>query len=397
MEQIEQGGFDHLSLFGDVRADDSLDLSMGGSLRLHGSIGFVPGTEAQRTLMLSAPYLRLAQATWRIIGGENLKRSVAAPLDTKNDHRLQANAALIDVRDVVNVAGFDQVNLHSSGDLRLLAGSTIGASGFTQLAAPKALEITAAQIYPTTGARAGIAVGLDPNRVGSDGFWTWANPEAVLRIARSEGSTAPLPHSVFGTLSLVGPTIEQGGIVRAPLGALRLGGTSTQAEGAQVRLLAGSITSTSAAGLSLPYGGTVDGLQWYVDGALVSPQVIGGRIGSTVEPIGITFDAAQTSIDAGALLDLSGGGELTGAAHVSGRGGSVDILRHALADANPAYAFSASGNPVYAIVPSYTGSAAPAGMAQGSADPAIGQRIVVPAGVPGLAAGTYTLLPAVYA
>ncbi|WP_421567407.1 filamentous haemagglutinin family protein [Stenotrophomonas sp. PD6] len=397
VEQIERGGFDHLSLFGDVRADDGLDLAMGGSLRLHGSIGLAPGAEAQRTLTLSAPYLRLAQANWRLIGGENLKRSVAAPLDTKNDHHLQANAALIDVRDVVNVAGFDQVNLHSSGDLRLLAGSTSGGSGFTQLAAPQALEITAAQIYPTTGARAGIAVGLDPNRVGSDGFWTWANPEAVLRIARSEGSTAPLPHSVFGTLSLVGPTIEQGGIVRAPLGALRLGGTSAQAEGAQVHLLDGSITSTSAAGLSLPYGGTVDGLQWYVDGGLVSPQVIGGRLGSTAEPIGITFEAAQTSIDAGALLDLSGGGELTGAAHVSGRGGSVDILRHALADANPAYAFSASGNPVYAIVPSYSGSSAPAGMAQGSADPAIGQRIVVPAGVPGLAAGTYTLLPAVYA
>lgn len=398
VEQIEQGGFDHLSLFGDVRVSESLGLAMGGSLRLHGSIGFAPGSAAQSTLSISAPYLRLAQATWRPISGENLKRPMASPLETGSGHRLQASAELIDVRDVVNVAGFDQVALRSSGDLRLLAGSTSGtASGFTQLAAPQALDITAAQIYPTTGARAGIAVGLDAIRVGSEGFSTWMNPDAVLRIARTEGSTPALPHSVFGTLSLVGPTIEQGGVVRAPLGALRLGGVSNLGEGARVRLLDGSITSTSAAGLSLPYGGTVDGLQWYVDGGLVAPQVIGGRVGSSAEPIGITFNARQTSVEAGALLDLSGGGELTGAAHVSGRGGSVDILRHALADANPAYAFSDAGNPVYAIVPSYGGSTAPVGMAQGSADPALGQRVVVPAGVPGLAAGTYTLLPAVYA
>ncbi len=398
VEQIEQGGFDHLSLFGDVRVSESLGLAMGGSLRLHGSIGFAPGSAAQSTLLISAPYLRLAQATWRPISGENLERPMASPLETGSGHRLHASAELVDVRDVVNVAGFDQVDLRSSGDLRLLAGSTSGtASGFTQLAAPQALDITAAQIYPTTGARAGIAVGLDAIRVGSEGFSTWMNPDAVLRIARTEGSAPALPHSVFGTLSLVGPTIEQGGVVRAPLGALRLGGVSNLGEGARVRLLDGSITSTSAAGLSLPYGGTVDGLQWYVDGGLVAPQVIGGRVGSSAEPIGITFNARQTSVEAGALLDLSGGGELTGAAHVSGRGGSVDVLRHALADANPAYAFSDSGNPVYAIVPSYGSSTAPVGMAQGSADPAVGQRIVVPAGVPGLAAGTYTLLPAVYA
>jgi filamentous hemagglutinin family protein len=398
VEQIGQGGFDHLSLFGDVRATDSISLAMDGSLRLYGSTGFSVDADAQRTLSLSAPYMSLAQGSWRQIAGESLKRPAVSALASGANHQLTATADLIDVRDTVNLAGYEQVDLRSTGDLRLLAGNTTGsASGYTQLAAPLSMNIIAAQIYPTTGARASIAVGLDAGRIGSGGQLIWANPDASLRIARSEGGSATVPQSVFGSLSLIGPNIEQGGVVRAPLGAVAIGGTNSQSEGAQVRLLEGSITSTSAAGLSMPYGGTVDGLQWYFDGAEVQPQVVGGRLAGGVDPIGITFNARQTTVDTGALLDLSGGGELTGAAYVTGRGGSVDILRNALIDANPTYAFSDSGNPVYAILPGYDGAVAPIGMAQGSSDPALGQRIVVPDGVPGLAAGTYTLLPAVYA
>ncbi|MGJ7543782.1 filamentous haemagglutinin family protein [Variovorax sp. LT1R16] len=395
-EQIHQGGFDHLSLFGNVRATESVLLAMDGSLRLYGSSGFAPGAPGQSTLQLTAPYLRLAQGSWRQVTGEGRIQAAPPALDTGAGHVLRAAADLVDVRDVINLAGFDQVDLRSSGDLRLLAGSANGAaSGFTQLVAPSLMDITAAQIYPTIGARASIAVGLAPQSAGSDGIATWVNADARLRIARTEGSTAPMPQTVFGSLSLIGPVVEQGGIVRAPLGRIRIGGTSDLGEGSQVRLRDGSVTSTSAAGLSLPYGGTVDGLQWYLDGAQVQPQKIGGAIGT--EPIGVTLDARQTLVESGAVLDLSGGGVLTGAAHVSGRGGSVDILRHTLAEANPAYAFSDAGHAVYAIVPGYAGSVAPVGMGQGTADPATGQRIVVPAGVPGLAAGTYTLLPAVYA
>ena len=393
---IEQGGFDHLSLFGHVRASGDLKLDMGGSLRLHGSLGLGPDAAAGSVLDLSAPYLRFAQATWRPISGENLKQAVTPVLRSNALHQLNATGELVDVRDTVNLAGFDRVNVRSAGDLRLLAGNNIGsANGFTQLVAPAAMAITAAQIYPTTGARARIGVGLSSSSIDSEGITTWQNADARLSIARTEGSNAPMPQSVLGSLNLAGPAIEQGGIVRVPLGVLQLGGNGTQGQGAKVTLLDGSVTSTSAAGLSLPYGGTVDGLQWYLNEALVEPQAIGGRVGANA--IGVTITARETRVDKGALLDLSGGGDLTGAAYVSGRGGSVDILRHALADANPAYAFSDTANPVYAIVPGYSGSVAPADMSQGSADPAVGQRVVIPEGVPGLAAGTYTLLPAIYA
>ncbi len=397
-QQLQQGGFEHLSLFGDVRASGDLSLAMDGSLRIHGSLGMAPEAPEQSALYLVAPYLKLAQATWRPITGENLKRPVTPELAAEAGHSLRADADLIDIRDIVNLAGFDQAELRSGGDIRLQAANTAGsANGYTQLAAPSLLDITAAQIYPTTGARAGIGAGLMPTAIGNGGTLRWGNADAELRIHRTEGTTASMPQSVFGTLDLIAPTLEQGGVVRAPLGTLLLGGFDNQSKGATVTLLPGSITSTSAAGLSLPYGGTVDGLQWYVNGTQTTPQNIGGSVGAGGAPIGITFNARQTVVEEQALLDMSGGGTLTGAGYVSGRGGSVDILRAPLADANPAYAFSDPGNAVYAIVPGYTGSVAPVDMGQGSTDPTLGQRIVVPAGVPGLAAGTYTLMPAVYA
>src|SRR3546814_5599777 len=103
------------------------------------------------------------------------------------------------------------------------------------------------------------------------------------------------------------------------------------------------------------------------------------------------------SSDLGALLDLSGGGDLAGAGFMSGRGGSVDILKTALINANPGYGASASGNAVYAIVPSSRSSYAPVAPDAGYGNPVVGQQITILESVPGLAAGTYTLMPSSYA
>ncbi len=114
---------------------------------------------------------------------------------------------------------------------------------------------------------------------------------------------------------------------------------------------------------------------------------------------GITITAKTSVIgEEGALLDLSGGGTLTGAGFISGRGGSVDTLTTPLVNSNPSYgSVSSKGNQVYAIVPGYASAYAPVIATNGAGDPAIGQQITIPAGVPGLPAGTYTLLPSSYA
>ncbi len=395
VEQVEAGGFDHLALFGDIRAQGDVNLRMDQSLRLQGVneryLGFVPGNSAGRRLQLAAPYVRLAQGRWWQPAGEGTLRPLEAPFDTGRQHRLEVDADLIDLRDVTWLAGFDQVGLRSSGDIRMLA-PVASTSRISTLASPGSIDISAARLYPAARAQGRIVAGVPD--IGPSGVPSWQNPDAVLRIHGIAGGAQPAPDSAFGSLELVAATVVQGGTVQAPWGRVQLGGNEFNSNRAsRVDLLAGSVTSISGAGLALPFGGTVDGVSWRRNGA--DFDVLGP--GSISIPIGIDIVANAFSGAAGSVLDVSGGGELSGAAFVAGRGGSVDILRHALADANPRYRFSGSDNAVYAIMPGRSGTQAPLGTADGSADPRVGQQIVITAGVPGLPAGTYTLLPASYA
>lgn len=392
VEQIRDGGFGNLSLLAAVRSEESIDLRMGQSLRLSGSIGLLPDAAAGSTIGLNAPYLKLANPPLAAISGNELEFSAEAPLATGRQHRLQAGAKLIDIRDHVALDGFDDVSLHSSGDVRFLKGATSTGALDADLLAAQRLEITAAQLYPVAGASARIGAGFAAGTLSRDMIWN--DPTGVLRINGLGDASPAAPLSAMGSLMLAAATVEQGGVVRAPMGSITLGGTDrSNTIASRVSFLPGSLTSTSGAGLSLPYGGTVDGIQWRLDGSIVAPRNVGGG----ALPVGIGVVSSQTDVARGAVLDMNGGGELTGAAFVSGRGGSVDILRHTLAEANPRYGFSQAGSEVYAILPGYTGNAAPQGLSDGTADPRVGQQIVVPAGVPGLAAGTYTLLPASFA
>ena len=54
-------------------------------------------------------------------------------------------------------------------------------------------------------------------------------------------------------------------------------------------------------------------------------------------------------------------------------------------------------NPVYAVVPGAQATVAPTAAEAGEGAPLIGRQIQIGAGVPGLSAGTYTLMPASYA
>ncbi|MDR6692892.1 filamentous haemagglutinin family protein [Stenotrophomonas sp. 1337] len=395
VEQVEAGGFDHLALFGDIRAQGDVNLRMDQSLRLQGVneryLGFVPGNSAGSRLQLAAPYVRLAQGRWWQPAGEGTLRPLEAPFDTGRQHRLEVDADLIDLRDVTWLAGFDQVGLRSSGDIRMLA-PVASTSQISTLASPGSIDISAARLYPAARAQGRIVAGVPD--IGPSGVPSWQNPDAVLRIHGIAGGAQPAPDSAFGSLELVAATVVQGGTVQAPWGRVQLGGNEFNSNRAsRVDLLAGSVTSISGAGLALPFGGTVDGVSWRRNGA--DFDVLGP--GSISIPIGIDIVANAFSGAAGSVLDVSGGGELSGAAFVAGRGGSVDILRHALADANPRYRFSGSDNAVYAIMPGRSVTQAPLGTADGSADPRVGQQIVITSGVPGLPAGTYTLLPASYA
>ena len=125
----------------------------------------------------------------------------------------------------------------------------------------------------------------------------------------------------------------------------------------------------------------------------------------------IQLNAQTVDVADGATLDLRGGGLLTGAGFVFGRGGSADVLKTPLLDINGGAAIANAaaqvaaiqpvntGDPVYAILPGYQSAYAPALRAGDTAYTATqpGEQVTVGGGIPGLAAGTYTLLPAYYA
>ncbi|MHC2437089.1 filamentous haemagglutinin family protein [Bradyrhizobium sp. USDA 4451] len=421
VNQVEKGGFGSLALNTRdlLTFDGNVNLSLSRSLRLSsGVIASAPDTP-NSTIHLSAPYVRLDG----VYNAEDAQVNVGYSPGINNlrvrnpaaGGRFTVSGDLIDVYGPVqfgatgqqgsgdadigrpvsipfDARGFHQVALQSNGDIRF------GTGGLDV----ENLALTADQIYPLSGALALIKVGLRPSSPSAA-----YDPDAHLIIRRNDGETPPVPASAFGDLDLIAANIDQGGVVRAPLG--RIWFNATQLDNgplippptdARITFRSGSITSASAAGLTMPFGGTSDGIAYQgADGTLYNlasasyeDHVNGIRIAS-----GISLTAGSVVGEPGSVLDLSGGGSLTGAGFISGRGGSVDVLKTALVNANPANSYSAAGNKVYAILPGYAADYAPAIATNGAGDPAIGQQITLPSGVPGLPAGTYTLLPSSYA
>jgi filamentous hemagglutinin family protein len=311
--------------------------------------------------------------------------------------------------------GFAQITFASSGDLRFQpdlanAQATLVTSGN--------LTLSAAQIYPVAGANAKVLAGVTFDLTAAN----FLQPGGRIVISSPGGPIPPTPLTVGGTLLLAAGEIDQGGVLRAPFGQITLGATGNEsnidtvfASGATqpatfttlVKLLPGSFTSVSGEGATFPYGGTADGTSYTVcTTAGCADLSSSSPIAPTVSLLGQGIAVAQ-----GARLDLSGGGELAGSAFVFGRGGSYDILQTPLlrlSKTNTLTPPSLATNPVYvyAIVPGQQVAAAPAPQTQtawktqttwNGSPTTVGEQITIGAGVPGLQAGTYTLMPANFA
>lgn len=412
VDAIHAGGFDTASLYvnGLLDFDGSVDLRMGQALYLTASsLGLATGAARDSQVQLAAPYLRLAGTARRqpdntimpnpITGSSNTgpaagSKGVAALAD---DASITLAGSLVDLVGAVGFGArgeivqnaddpllverdaFGTVRIESQGDLRLRAAD---------LYSPGDTTLAAAQIYGSGNVTVGLRNTLNEWGAPSIGL----DPDRVLDIQRTDSALPAQPYSVFGAMSFAAATINQGGVLRAPLGSITLGRADGSGYTGVVNLLPGSVTSVSANGLVMPYGGTVDGLVYNYDGVDVDYQGLGG------EPK-VEFRSHAVNAQPGAVLDLSGGGELTGAAFLSGRGGSTDARLNPLVQMGHD-GFTLPGlstNPVYAIVPGVQAGQAPIGAEHGAGDPAIGQQITIGAGIPGLPAGTYTLLPSNYA
>ncbi|MDI4231967.1 filamentous hemagglutinin N-terminal domain-containing protein [Bradyrhizobium sp. Arg237L] len=436
VDQITQGGFGSLSL---KTADmfvfkGDLSLSLPRSLTLSGGLLVVADATPNIAVALAAPYVKIDGFTESDAGDGYYRASLHAVLSSNKPSvsSFSVAADLLDITggvrfgaygdqgsgwlswgpnvsdhsqepndNIVDYAGFAQVSLTSRGDIRLGNGklwsdSQKAPGGWIKTGGD--LTLTAAQIYPMSGAAVQVFAGLvspfsgrgtSPSADSFDTTTPWA-----ITIRRSSANLPQTPASVFGNLVLSAPVIGQGGVLRAPLGTIGFNGIDAMTlTTSAVTFRAGSITSASANGLIMPFGGTSDGISYQgADGTLHD-------LAAMLVPINIVtgVSVAGTSVVAepGSLLDVSGGGTLTGAGFVSGRGGSVDVLKTALVNANPAYAnISAKTDQVYAILPGYASAYAPLVATNGAGDPVIGRQITIPAGVPGLPAGTYTLCAA---
>ncbi|MFO1483453.1 MAG: filamentous hemagglutinin family protein [Verrucomicrobiaceae bacterium] len=388
------GGFDSLTLGGNVQFVGAVDVTAAGALRVADG-GVIAANDLVR---LTAPYVALGRSLAQpardeelidpflvVIPGTGVNPSYFSP--SFGAGRLEVTADLIET-------GF--LSLQNIGQAALTARQDLRGSGYFDIAGH--LTLTAGQIYPVTASTFTItAYNYTVSGVPTNGSVTIA----------SSGQTPDFPLSGGGRLSIYAATITQGGTLRAPLGTIRLGwdGSGTAPKGLvtnsavpvaqQITLQNGGTTSVSAinpqtgAGVRIPYGIIKDGTNW------IDPTGF-DITGNGTPDKSIRISAASVTTEAGSTVDIRGGGELYGYRWVEGNGGTNDIL---------------GTDTSYAILPGYAAFFAPfapfatsgVNASNLGGDPGyanstlgVGDRIFLQA-APGITAGVYTLLPARYA
>ncbi|WP_187437388.1 filamentous haemagglutinin family protein [Bradyrhizobium rifense] len=358
-----------------------------GLSRLYVAASTIASTTPGSTVTLAAPYMSLTGGGG---GASTSNSSINLGFERGKaggpDHII---AQTIDIEGA-DFAGFNDIEFKSLGDIRLSTpkvadGLGADAPRFTGKlqAAGANLLLDAQRIYPVS------AVDFTIQTTGS----------VTFQATAGGGSAVPL--SAGGSLSVFATTIDQGGNLFAPLGKIALGddGTLSGIKTSSVTLEPGSLTSVTLADTVVPYGETVDGVNWYYNASLHPLQAAS----STGEPVlpskGLVLNGNNVAVKQGSTIDTRGGGDLQAMEWIQGKGGSRDTL-----------ATTPSGQTVYALVPSYndpiaaydihfaTSRSLDGGQTvkAGDAYPLAGQQIYLD-GSTGVPAGTYTLYPGHYA
>lgn len=349
-DMVQQGGFANVNL----KSSDKIETVGQVSMVLPGDLTLdapVLATQGNSSALLAAAG-RLAWTNSQLL---------APPASSTGAGSMTLRGGLIDVSGQLVTQGIDQLTLDAT-ELRahaLSASRTIGGV--------------------TTGARQ-LTLDADQVNVATATQFTWkatGNGEVGHALTIQGGDrNAPMPLSAGGTLSFEADSITVDGVVRAPFGQITFKApTITLTENADV--------SVSGAGLSVPYGTTIEaGTTWQLNGVTVAapPEKT------------VTFDTGTGTLvaRAGSSVDLSAGGSLLAWEFVPGPGGSSDIFKGTYE----------SG--AFAVVPTVTGSGgldanllAASGLSS-TLDTSASRTITFGEGGP-VPAGTYTVLPARYA
>jgi hypothetical protein len=354
LEGVQNG--QQLLVPGEIRFRGDVNLSVGQRLILDAAALSGDGGHVR----LVAPYVALGHA-------DRARQTV--PLLTDGRGSLKVEAQLVDLVGASVINGFGRTELASSGDIRRGVQPINGRSIVGSLTTSGDLSLTADQIYPTTLSQFEIAVrGSDERRL------------EIFGTGDARGDVL----SAGGALTLRGPTVLQAGVLRAPIGSISLIAEGSSADAGNLVLAPGSLASTSAEGLTIPFGSTQGGFDWVYE--LEEGQTLAFEPGGATLPSQqVTLDAARVDFQSGATVDISGGGDLLAYEFLPGPGGSRDIL-------------SGTVRPnQFAVVPGLKGSFAPYDPREYRGyDLRAGDSVYL-AGADGLPAGEYVLLPARYA
>lgn len=318
------------------------------------------------TVSLSSPFVQI---------GSTVDQTIKlAPL--AGNGNLAVNAGWLDLVGATALGGFNKVTLASERDIRL-QGIQVGEAGRVlkgELVTAADLDLRAAQVYPTTLSQFRIAVS--------------GNPDGTLRVF-GNGAVGGQVLSAAGQLTVEAPTIVQQGHLLAPFGSIDLNAEKN------LVLADGSLTSVSGSGLLVPFGNIQGGLDWVyrlgfenyliVQGA---PEKLENDRGDILIPekrIQLKGDAVATQ--KGAVIDISGGGDLFSYEFIPGPGGSSDILSYQ----NGYYPEK------FAVVPGLSLFTAPYDHFESPASGLKAGDSIYLSGTAGLPAGEYALLPAHYA
>jgi filamentous hemagglutinin family protein len=397
VSSFASGGFDSVALHGTVQFSGAVAIKANGSIAV-GDSGVI---YADASVNLSAPYIVIGQSFQAPISP--LQPLVSVYLDSQNNPvylvptygagNLTASGSLIDIGNL-SLQGIGQASfIANNGDIR--GNGTLDVQG--------AIYMRAGQIYPPTEVT--FTVNAYDYKTGS------VTQPGTVTIAGS--GTRQLPLAAGGTLSIYASVINQGGVLRAPIGTINLGwdGIGTGAidiitnsavpASQKITLASGSQTSVSAVdpvtgqSLTIPYGIYQNGSNW-IDPA--GTNITSGGVPSK----NIKISAPDVSVQSGASIDLQGGGDLSAYNWIPGTGGTNDIL---------------ASTSSFAVIPGYQASYAPYAPYASSSNFSsvnpltgntvtdsgyvnsnlkVGEQVYLGASN-GLPAGTYTLLPARYA
>lgn len=370
-----------------------------GLSRLYVAANTISSTQSGSTVTLAAPYMLLTGG-----GGSSSTAGSSLHLGFERTKAGDPTSDVIIARtiDVENAAfaGFNDIQLKSSGDIRLSTPKV--ANGFTSNNGAS----TDAARFSGGIAAGGANLILDAQRIYpvSDVDFTIQTTGNVTFQA-SAGGRSDIPLSAGGSLSVYASTIDQNGNIFAPLGRIMLGddgtatGNTSKIQTNSVTLEPGSLTSVTLAGTVVPYGETIDGVNWYYNASLHPLLAAANGTEPVLPSKGLVLNASAVAAKKGATIDTRGGGDLQAAEWIQGKGGSRDTL-----------ATTPSGQTVYALVPSsndpvaahdihFTTARSLDGgqtVKAGDAYPLAGQQIYLD-GSTGVPAGTYTLYPGHYA